>query len=73
MILNILLIILTIILVGFITLAIIFWVKYGKILISLFKEMKKFAPMPNLKNHKQMFSEIDSMLKTLNNKNGKRF
>jgi hypothetical protein len=73
MILNILLIILTIILVGFITLVIIFWVKYGKILISLFKEMKKFTPMPNLKNHKQMFSEIDSMLKTLNNKNGKRF
>lgn len=73
MILNILLIILTIILVGFITLAIIFWVKYGKILISLFKEMKKFTPIPNLKNHKQMFSEIDSMLKTLNNKNGKRF
>lgn len=73
MILNIFLIILTLILIGIVTVGVIFWVKYGKILISLFKEMRKFAPMPNIKNHKQMFSEIDNVLKNLNNKNGKRF
>jgi len=79
MVLNIILIILGIILIGFITISIIFWVKYGKILVRLFKEMKNFAPMPNLKNHKEMFGEIDKVLnnlksvKNLKSKNGKRF